>query len=122
MASFTWTSDADQDAVILRAYTESNNAACDSIGIARGSTQAQVDAFIAAANAENPPRLVGAKVNIYGTAQQWVRDVIRDEVKRVKRLQKAADRATYEAALAAANQTQKDAVAAALGLPAGTLA
>ena len=121
MASFTWTSDAEQDAVILRARTESNNAACDSVGIARGSTQAQVDAFLAAAQAVNPPRLVSVSVKIYDTDQAWVRDVIRDEVRRTKRVQKAADKAAYEAALAAANQAQKDNVAAALGLPAGTL-
>ena len=121
MASFTWTSDADQDAVILRARTESNNAATDSIGAPRGSTQAQVNSFIAAAQAENPPRLVGVTVNIYDTDQAWVRDVIRDEVRRVKRLQKAVDKAAYEAALAAATQAQKDQVAAVFGLPAGTL-
>lgn len=120
MASYTWTSDADQDATILRARTESNDAATDSIGAPRGSTQAECDAIIAAAAAENPPRIIGP-VNIYGTDQQWVRDVIRDEVRRTKRVHKAADKASYETALAAATQAQKDAVAAALGLPAGTL-
>lgn len=113
MASYTWTSDAEHDAVILRARTESNNAATDSIGAPRGSTQAECDAITTAKGL--PP------VNIYATDQAWVRDVIRDEVRRTKRVQKAADKAAYETALAAANRAQKDAVAAALGLPAGTL-
>jgi hypothetical protein len=36
--------------------------------------------------------------------------------------QKQADRGTYDSALAAATQVQKDQIAAILGLPAGTLA
>lgn len=120
-SNYTWNSDDDHDATILRARTESNLAATESIGAPPGSTQAQCDAIIAAAAAENPPRIIGP-VNIYGTNQQWVRDVIRDEVRRTKRVHKAADKAAYEATLAAATQEQKDQIAGILGLAPGTLA
>lgn len=120
MADYTWTSDADQDATILRARTESNNAATDSIGAPRGSTQAQCDAIIAAAAAEVPPRILGP-VNIFGTDQNWVRTAIKEEVKRTKKLHKNADKRTYEGLLVNATRAQLDQIAAILGLPAGTL-
>jgi len=121
MATYTWDSTTDQDAILDRSRVSSNNAACDAIGIARGSTQAQCDAWIAAANAEDPPRLVGVTVNIIGNLQGYVRDVIRGEVKRIKALHKAENRAAFDAAVAAATPAQRDQIAALLGLGAGTV-
>lgn len=120
MASYTLNTTAAQEAIVTRAREASNNAATDSIGAPRGSTQAQCDAIIAAAAAEDPPRVIGP-VTVYGANGPYLLAVLTGEMKRIRDLQRNEDRLAYEAALAAADQAQKDAVAAALGLPAGTL-
>jgi hypothetical protein len=120
MASYTFSTTTAQETIITRARTESNNVACDSIGIARGSTQAQVDAFIAAAAAATPPKIIPA-TTVYDDNKAYILAVLVEEFKRIKALQSFADKRTYEAALAAATQAQKDQVAAVFGLPAGTL-
>jgi hypothetical protein len=121
MATYTWDSDEDQEVIITRARTESNNAATDSIGAPNGLTQAQADAFIAAAQAEDPPRLVGVTVNIFNTNQNWVRTAIRQELRRTKQVQKDVDKRSYDTAVANATRNQKDQIAVLLGLAANTL-
>jgi hypothetical protein len=120
MASYTFTTSTAQETIITRARTESNNAATDAIGAPRGSTQAQVDAFIAAAAAEVPPRIIPA-TTVFGDNKAYITSVLVEEFKRIKALQSRADKITYETALATATQAQKDQVAAVFGLPAGTL-
>ena len=121
MASYTLNTTTQQEAYVTRARTASNAAACASIGAPEGSTQAECDAIIAAAAAETPPRVIGP-VTIYAGNGPYLLAVLTAEMKRIRDVQIREDRVTYESALAAANQTQKDAICATLGLPAGTLA
>ncbi len=114
-ADYTWTSDAWQETVIARARAESNAAACAVVSLPPTCTQAQATA---AAAALVPP--VPAP-NVYNTNQAWVRDVIRDEVRRTKHAQKDADKRTFSVAFEAATPAQKDALCVAVGLPAGCL-
>jgi hypothetical protein len=120
MASYTFNTTTAQETIVTRARTESNNAACDSIGIARGSTQAQVDAFIAAAAAQTPPKIIPA-TTVYDDNRTYILSVLVEEFKRIKALQSSTDKRSYETALASATQAQKDTIATTLGLPAGTL-
>lgn len=120
MASYTLNTTVAQETIITRAREASNNAATDSIGAPRGSTQAGCNALIAAAAAETPPRIIGP-VTVYANNGPYLLAVLTAEMIRIRAVHVREDKATYESALAAANQAQKDAVAAALGLPAGTL-
>jgi len=120
MASYTLNTTEAQEAIVTRARTASNNAATDSIGAPRGSTQAQCDAIIAAAAAETPPRILGP-VKVYAGNGPYLLAVLTAEMIRIRSIHVREDKAIYEEALASATQEQKDAVAAALGLPAGTL-
>ena len=114
-ADYTWSSDAGQEAVISRARAESNAAACAVVRLPPTCTQAEATA---AAAAMVPP--IPAP-NVYNTNQAWVRDVIRDEVRRTKQAQKDADKRTFAVAFEAATPAQKDALCVAVGLPAGCL-
>lgn len=57
----------------------------------------------------------------YAANGPFLLDIVKDKIAEILGKQKDRDRASYEDKLAIATQAQKDAVAAALGLPAGTL-
>jgi hypothetical protein len=120
MASYTLNTTVAQETIVTRAREASNNAATDAISAPRGSTQAQCDALIAAAAAEDPPRVIGP-VTVYANNGPYLLAVLTGEMKRILEIQRREDKATYEAALAVATQTQKDEIAAILGLAPGTL-
>lgn len=121
MASYTLNTTAAQETIVTRAREASNNAATDSIGAPRGSTQAACDAIIAAAAAETPPRIIGP-VTVYAGNGPYLLAVLAGEMTRIRATQVREDKTTYESALAVASQAQKDQIAAVLGLAPGTLA
>lgn len=119
-ADYTVTLNAGQETTTTRARTESNTAACALVGLPASCTQAQADAAVAAAAAEVPPRTLPS-VNVMSNNSKYVNSLVNAELARIKTVQKAADKNSFDKARDTATQAQKDAACVALGLTAGCL-
>ena len=106
-----------------------NKVACESFGLAANCTQAQArNAFCAREGASAPTHpctyngVASDTVRVYPDVSTFVDvEVIKEYTRELKARQDQADKATWDATLAAANQASKDAACAAVGLPAGCL-
>lgn len=105
---YTVTTTANQDAILDRARLRSNQQICTILRLPSSCTRAQalaVDATIGADYANTISVFLLKRVKDVLTAEKAAND--------------SDDKVTFEQAYAAANQTQKDAACAAVGLGAG---
>lgn len=119
-ADYTVTLTTAQETVATRARTESNTAACALVGLPASCTQAQATAAVTAAAAEVPPRTLPT-VNVINSTSGYVNTLVNAELKRIKEIQKSADKSSFDKAKDSATTAQKDAACVAIGLAAGCL-
>lgn len=120
--SYTITTTANQDNVLTRAVARANRETCKFYGQPAGCTQAQArKEFCRRAGFGSVAACDGSgQVNVYADVASYLQDQTIDMVKSTQQAKNAHDdAAAFAAALAAANQAQKDAACVALGLAAG---